>query len=198
MSIHDREHLEISDISHLYSWLERNNATSEGLWVVTHKKSSEHASVSYGDIVDTVLMFGWIDSVPGKVDEHRSKLYLSPRKKTSAWSAVNKKRVERLISQGRMRPEGQAKIDEAQKSGMWNKIDSAQNLIIPEDLEQEFATHSGSKENFVAFPPSTQRAILEWIIQAKKPETRKNRIEETAELAAQNKRANQWQKKFTS
>lgn len=138
MGIHDREHLEIEDIDELYAWLEDNSATSPGLWVVTFKKASGRTGPSYDDIVRAVLCFGWIDSVPGKVDENRSKLYLSPRKKGSAWSNANKVRIEELMKQGAIRPAGLAAVDEAKASGTWNMIDSAHNLEVPEDLSKEF------------------------------------------------------------
>lgn len=192
MGIHDREHLEIEDIDELYAWLEDNSATSPGLWVVTFKKASGRTGPSYDDIVRAVLCFGWIDSVPGKVDENRSKLYLSPRKKGSAWSNANKVRIEELMKQGAIRPAGLAAVDEAKASGTWNMIDSAHKLEVPDDLSKEFTAYPGGRENFDAFPPSTQRGILEWIIQAKTPETRAKRINTTASLAAENIRANQW------
>jgi len=44
----------------------------------------------------------------------------------------------------------------------------------------------------VTFPPSTRRAILEWIGSAKRPETHQKRIVETVQQAALNVRANQW------
>jgi uncharacterized protein YdeI (YjbR/CyaY-like superfamily) len=192
MGIHDREHLEIEQISELYEWLEENSSNSPGLWVVTHKKNSGKPAPSYDDIVRAVLCFGWIDSVPGKVDEQRTKLYLSPRKKGSAWSNSNKVRIEELLTEDSLRPAGLAAVEEAKRSGTWNKIDSAHNQEVPEDLSAEFVKYPGSKENFDAFPPSTKRAILEWIIQAKAAETRFKRINETASLAAENIRANQW------
>lgn len=45
---------------------------------------------------------------------------------------------------------------------------------------------------FMAFPPSTKRGILEWIFNAKRPATRAKRILETATLAGENIRANQY------
>jgi Bacteriocin-protection, YdeI or OmpD-Associated len=41
-------------------------------------------------------------------------------------------------------------------------------------------------------PRSVKRGILEWIVQAKRPETRAKRVAETAERASRNERANQW------
>ncbi|MEM6337583.1 MAG: YdeI/OmpD-associated family protein, partial [Bacteroidota bacterium] len=49
-----------------------------------------------------------------------------------------------------------------------------------------------ARDEWEAFPRSTRRGILEWILNAKRPATRAKRIEETARLAQQGKRANQW------
>ncbi|MER3553344.1 MAG: hypothetical protein C4331_03060, partial [Meiothermus sp.] len=78
------------------------------------------------------------------------------------------------------------------KDGSWTKLDGVERLEIPSDLEAAFNQVAGSKANFEAFPHSVKRGILEWIAQAKKPETRAKRVEETARLAGQNIRANQW------
>ncbi len=67
-------------------------------------------------------------------------------------------------------------------------------LEVPVDLEASFQAHSGSAANFHAFPISVKLGILEWIVQAKKPETRKKRLAETSSLAAKNERANQWRR----
>jgi uncharacterized protein YdeI (YjbR/CyaY-like superfamily) len=42
------------------------------------------------------------------------------------------------------------------------------------------------------FSRSVKRGILEWILNAKRPETRTKRIVETVSLAAENKKANQY------
>jgi uncharacterized protein YdeI (YjbR/CyaY-like superfamily) len=87
---------------------------------------------------------------------------------------------------------GLAKSEAAKKDGSWEKLDAVEALEIPLDLAKAFKRYVGSKANFEAFPRSVKRGILEWIAQAKKPKTRAKRIEETAELAGQNIRANQW------
>ena len=194
VGIHDREHVEISHVNELIAWLELNASASSGLWVVTHKKSSGKPAPSYDEIVRAVLCFGWIDSIPGKVDEHRSKLYVSPRKPNSAWSQPNKIRVEELVAKGEMRPAGLAVIEAAKASGSWTRIDSAQSGEIPPDLAAALTKHESSAENFAAFPAGVRKQILEWIAQAKTAPTREKRIAETAELAAQNIRANQWRR----
>jgi uncharacterized protein YdeI (YjbR/CyaY-like superfamily) len=176
------------------AWLEENHATSSGVWLVFNKKTSGLPHVSYNESVEEALCFGWVDSKPGKVDDTRSKLYFAPRKGKSGWSKPNKERVERLLEAGLMRPAGLEKIEAAKRDGSWTLLDAVENLEIPDDLKAMFARFPQSAENFAAFPRSAKRGILEWIVQAKRAETRAARVEETARLAAQNVRANQWRR----
>jgi uncharacterized protein YdeI (YjbR/CyaY-like superfamily) len=175
-------------------WLFEHHDKSTGVRLVFNKKTSGLPYLSYNDQVEEALCFGWVDSKPGKFDEHHSMLYFSPRKAKSGWSKPNKERIERLFEQGLMMPAGLAKIEAAKKDGSWEKLDGVEALEIPNDLESALATFSSATANFAAFPKSTKSGILQWIVQAKKPETRAKRIEETARLAEQNIRANQWQK----
>jgi uncharacterized protein YdeI (YjbR/CyaY-like superfamily) len=122
-------------------------------------------------------------------------LWFSPRKKGSAWSKKNKERVEQLVGAKRMHQAGLAKVKEAKQDGSWSKLDSVEALQIPRDLLKAFKSCPGSNSNFEAFPRSTKRAILEWIGNAKTEATRAKRVSETATLAAENIRANQWTRK---
>jgi uncharacterized protein YdeI (YjbR/CyaY-like superfamily) len=153
------------------------------------------AAPTYDEMVRVALCFGWIDSIPGKVDEDRSKLYFSPRKEGSGWAATNKVRIKELISSGEMTPAGLKLIDAAKADGSWNKLDGAQTQEIPKDLSTAFRKYAASKKNFEAFPPGVRKAILVWIAEAKTPATREKRVNETASLAAKNVRANQWREK---
>lgn len=176
------------------AWLQAHHATSKGVWLVFNKKTSGKPHLSYDEQVEEALCFGWVDSKPGKVDEHRSSLYFAPRKAGSGWSRPNKERVERMIAQGLMAPAGLSKIEAAKRDGSWSKLDAVESLEVPLDLAKELRRYPNAKHNFEAFPRSVKRGILEWIVQAKKPETRARRVEETARLAEQNLRANQWRK----
>ena len=91
-----------------------------------------------------------------------------------------------------MHAAGMAKMNQAIVNGTWNKLDQVESLSIPTELEQEFKKYKTSKANFDAFPNSVKRSILEWIANAKKPETKNKRVSETAKLAESNIRANQW------
>jgi uncharacterized protein YdeI (YjbR/CyaY-like superfamily) len=195
MGIQEREHVDVSNAEEFEAWLMQNHETALGVWVVTHKKASGKSAPTYDQMVRVALCWGWVDSVPGKVDELRTKLYSSPRKLGSAWSQSNKERVQQLIESGDMRPAGLAKVEQAKQNGTWNLIDSAQNAEVPADLAAAFEALEGSKEYFDAFPKGVRKQILEWISQAKTAETRDKRILETATLAQKNVRANQWRDK---
>lgn len=173
-------------------WLEENHRSEKGVWLITFKKATGKTRMVYEDAVEEALCFGWVDSKPGKLDEERSMLWFAPRKKGTGWSRSNKKRVEKLTDAGLMKPAGLAKVEGAKMDGSWNALDGVENLEIPGDLQAALDANPPASELFAAFPRSVKRAILEWINSAKKAETRVNRVEETARLAAQNIRANQW------
>ena len=69
-----------------------------------------------------------------------------------------------------------------------------ENLVEPDDLRAALDADPAARANWDAFPRSAKRGILGWISTAKKPQTRTRRVEETATLAAQNIRANQWRR----
>ena len=177
------------------SWLEVNHARSTGVWVVTFKKATGKPRVEYDEIVEEAICFGWIDSKPNKLDHERSMLWLAPRKPKSAWSAPNKERVERMLAAGLMAEAGLGMVARAKESGQWDLLNDVENLVVPDDLAAAFERHPGSLDQWNGFSRSGRRGILEWIIQAKKPETRAARIEETAKLAAVGEKANQWTRK---
>lgn len=174
------------------AWLVNNHQSSKGVWLVWHKKHTGKTELSYDDMVEEALCFGWIDSVPRKVDNHRTSLYFSPRKPKSEWSKSNKLRIEKLMSLSVIEPAGLAAIDIAKANGSWDTLNESDSLTIPADLMTVFAKYEAATSNFDAFPPSARKAILAWIYGAKTESTREKRIQLTAELANQNIRANQW------
>jgi uncharacterized protein YdeI (YjbR/CyaY-like superfamily) len=174
------------------AWLEQHHTRTEGVWLVSYKKATGKARFDYDEAVEEALCFGWVDSKGNKLDDERSMLWFAPRQSGSGWSRPNKQRIERMIEAGLMMPTGLAKIEAAKRDGSWTALDAIEALEIPPDLDRALQVNPIADRYFQAFPRSVKRAILEWIANAKKPETRARRIEETARLAAQNLRANQW------
>ena len=167
-------------------WLAANGRTERSVWLVVHRDA---AGPNLAEAVEDALCFGWIDSKTVKRDDKTTYQCFTPRNPRSTWSKVNRERVERLTAAGRMEPAGQELIDLAKRTGTWDLLADAQNLIVPADLAAALAEKPQADKHFRAFPPSARRAILEWITLAKRPETRARRIEETVAKAALNQRA---------
>jgi uncharacterized protein YdeI (YjbR/CyaY-like superfamily) len=176
------------------AWLMQHHGRSSGVWLISYKKATEKPRVEYDEAVEEALCFGWIDSKPNKLDEERSMLWFAPRNFGTGWSKLNKDRVQKMMAAGLMESAGLAKVNAAKQDGSWYALDAIEALEIPPDLTEALVTHTPAEQHFQAFPRSVKRGILEWIASAKKPKTRAKRIEETARLAADNRRANQWRK----
>jgi uncharacterized protein YdeI (YjbR/CyaY-like superfamily) len=186
----DRERVHLESAAAWRAWLEANHGRKDGIWLVTWKASSGRPHLGYEEIVEEAVAFGWIDSKGRSLDDERSMLWMSPRKAGSGWSRSNKLRIERLERDGRMAAPGRAAIERAKADGSWTLLDDVENLILPDDLAAAFEAAPGSREQWDAFSRSVRRALLEWVVQAKRPETRARRVAEIAEAAARGERAN--------
>jgi uncharacterized protein YdeI (YjbR/CyaY-like superfamily) len=184
-----------TDIREWREWLEMNHKQIDSVWLTIYHKNSAVASVTYDEAVDEALCFGWIDSKPNKRNDESYYVFFAKRNPRSNWSRVNKNKISRLIREGRMAAPGLEMVELAKKSGTWNALDEVEKLMVPEGLQVEFEVYPNAFKNWKNFPPSVKRGILEWILNAKKQETRKKRIQEAARLAEQNVRANQYRPK---
>jgi len=170
-------------------WLKKNHSNSSGVWFVYFKKHTNKPRVTYDEAVEEALCFGWIDSLPRKFDDECSKLLFTPRKPKSVWSKLNKERIEKLIAQGQMTDAGLKKIEAAKLDGSWDTLNESDSLKAPEDLAKAFNANKMAKKHFDSFSNSVKRAILQWLLSAKREETRVKRINEIIGMAEQNLRA---------
>ncbi len=173
-------------------WLTKNHKSAKAVWLIIYHKGSSTPSVYYDEAVEEALCFGWIDSIAHKRNTESKYQFFALRKPKSNWSKANRERAEKMIALGQMKPAGQAMIDLAKKNGTWTALVEVQNSVIPADLQKAFNKNKTAFKHFMAFPPSSKRIILEWILNAKKTETRSKRIDETVKLAATNIRANHY------
>jgi uncharacterized protein YdeI (YjbR/CyaY-like superfamily) len=185
------ERVNVASRAELRRWLANHHQTSPGAWVVTWKRG-RGPHVSWDEVVEELLCVGWIDSRPAKLDADRSMLLCTPRKPTSAWSAINKARVERLVAAGLMKRPGLAMVELARRTGTWAALDEVEALREPDDLTAALDARPTARQHWDGFPRSVKRGILDWIRTAKRPETRAGRVTETVTEAAAGRRANQW------
>jgi uncharacterized protein YdeI (YjbR/CyaY-like superfamily) len=174
------------------SWLKANHKTAKGVWLMFYKKKSEKKSIGYPEAVEEALCYGWIDSRKNKLDETSSIQFFSQRNPKSNWSSINKERVAKLIARKKMAISGMKMVDLAKETGTWDALIDVDNIRLPDDLVNALEENSISLKHFNAFPDSSKKIILSWILNAKTPETRHKRIAETVKLAEKNIRANHY------
>ncbi len=173
-------------------WLEKNHQSKQAVWLVYYKSSTEIASVSWSEAVDEALCFGWIDSTKKTIDKERYMQYFSRRKPDSTWSKINKEKVAKLIQNDLMTKAGFDGIETAKQNGTWLLMDDVEKLIIPEDLRIALNKNESSMEFFQSQSKSVKKAMLHWVVIAKRIEKRKKRIAEIARLAAKGIRPSQF------
>jgi uncharacterized protein YdeI (YjbR/CyaY-like superfamily) len=184
-----REIVEVPDRASWRQWLAERHEQRDSIWLIFHKQTSDGSSPSYEEAVEEALCFGWIDSTVNRLDEKRTLQLFAPRKPRGTWSASNKERVARLEREGRLAPSGIAAIELAKENGSWSALDAVERLEEPPELAAALDDNASARENWNGFSPSSRKAILWWIVSAKRPETRAKRVEQTVRMAARGLRA---------
>jgi uncharacterized protein YdeI (YjbR/CyaY-like superfamily) len=173
------------------AWLAEHHDRSDAVWLVLWRPRSGRAGLTYDEAVEEALCFGWIDGKAAGLDDERTMLRFSPRKRGSGWARSNKRRVERLLAEGLMTGAGLALIEEAKRDGSWVKLDAVEDLVVPDDLAAALAAHPGARDRWDGLPRSVRRAALLRIVEAKRPETRAKWVAETARRTARGERPGQ-------
>jgi len=179
---------EIYFINHIEwrSWLSINHDTSNGIYLILYKVESKKPSMRWEEAVQVALCFGWIDSTVKRLDHERRRQYFCPRNPKSPWSKLNKTYIENLITKKLMHQSGLIKIEDAKQDGSWKALDDVENLVIPEDLQTAFNNNNIAFKNYQTFAPSYRKSYLYWLNQAKREQTRLNRIEQIIQLCSEN------------
>jgi uncharacterized protein YdeI (YjbR/CyaY-like superfamily) len=161
------------------AWLAEHHATSTEIWLVLGKKGSGVQTVTLDEGTEEAICFGWVDSVMKRIDDRTHALRFTPRKPKSVWSQSNVDRVERMTAQGKMTPAGLALVEAAKASGQWEAATRRDMLVEPApELEAELAARRGGREGFARLPVSLKKQLIYWVAEAKRPETRRRRIDE--------------------
>jgi uncharacterized protein YdeI (YjbR/CyaY-like superfamily) len=100
--------------------------------------------------------------------------------------------VQKLIDTKQITKAGLQTIETAKQNGSWTILDEVEKLIIPKDLETELKTKVNSMDFFLSLSRSTRKAMLQWLVLAKREETRQKRIIEIVKNAEQGKKPKQF------
>ncbi|MFZ2494987.1 MAG: hypothetical protein WAW60_04425 [Candidatus Saccharimonadales bacterium] len=98
--------LEFTHREDLHTWLEQNHSSSPGIFVRVYKKVTGVPSISFEDLLEEGLCFGWSESLRLKGDEKSYLQKFTPRRTRGTTSDRNLRYTQRLIKEGRMKPEG--------------------------------------------------------------------------------------------
>jgi uncharacterized protein YdeI (YjbR/CyaY-like superfamily) len=182
MSENDLPLLTFADAASLERWLEEHGAAAAGAWFRFAKQGAPESTVSKSDAIDCALAFGWVDGQLGRLDAQFFKTRFTPRRPKSAWSQINRERVERLEETGRMRPRGQAQVDQAKADGRWAAAYPRQSEApLDADLRAALDAEPSARDLFERLDSANRFAVLYRVQQARTPEKRSAKI---AELVA--------------
>jgi uncharacterized protein YdeI (YjbR/CyaY-like superfamily) len=175
--------LYISNRKDWRKWLKENHSIVSEVWLIYYKKHTGKPRIPYDDAVEEALCFGWIDSTVKRIDDEKFCQKFTPRNLKSVWSEHNKKRVGKMIKQGKMTKYGMDKVKAAKKYGEWNKkIEVVKEFKMPSELSQILSANKKANNFFKELSPSNQKQYIEWIASAKKVETREKRTGEALRL----------------
>lgn len=148
------------------AWLATHHATKTEIWLQTCSKASGKYSLTYDEMVEECLCFGWIDGTAKKYDAESAVRRITPRRKKTFLSELNRQRIWKLQHLGLMTEAGIAPIAE--------QIGHPEEPIdMPDWISAQLASDPAVWEQFMEFPFFYRRLKIGWI-----QEPGKSRMEE--------------------
>jgi uncharacterized protein YdeI (YjbR/CyaY-like superfamily) len=175
--------LDVRSREHWRAWLAKHHASSPGIWLVRHKQHTNVTSMPYEDLVREALCFGWVDSLVKRLDDDRYAIKVTPRKPSSKWSNINRKRWNELKSARLLAAPGLSAAPTANSYAPHAPIPELPNYIA-----KAFKAELSAWQHFQALAPTYRRNFVVWIHTARRPETRERRIRESIELLSAGKK----------
>jgi uncharacterized protein YdeI (YjbR/CyaY-like superfamily) len=175
--------LDLRDCLQWRTWLTKNHASSPGIWLVFHKGHTGVKCMPYEDSVREALCFGWIDSLIKRLDDDRYARKFTPRKRTSKWSDINRKRWRELEAARLLTPAGQVAAPTDNQYAPRPAIPE-----LPPYIARALKANPKAWRSFQDMAPSHRRHYVAWIHTAVRPETREKRIAESIRLLTSGKK----------
>jgi uncharacterized protein YdeI (YjbR/CyaY-like superfamily) len=181
--------LGFADQASLEAWLEAEGGTAAGVYVKLAKKGAGVPSVTYAELVESCLCFGWIDGRANRLDDRFYLQRITPRRSRSIWSQKNVDAVEALTLAGRMRPAGLAAVDAARADGRWERAYAGSaDITVPDDLAAALQAEPAAQKEFDALDGANRYAVLWRVHTAPSEKSRNNRIAALVQMLAEGRR----------
>ena len=182
-------YLSVTDRKAWRSWLTENHASEKEVWLAFYKKHTGKATVSYMDSVKEALCFGWIDGLKRRIDDERYTHRFTPRKATSKWSPQNIRLAKDLIESGEMTEAGLMAFNQRVPYDQeLQKALSAKEIPLTAETEEGLKASPKAWNNFNKMTAGYRKQYVGWLQSAKRPETRKKRLEEAISLLEKNQK----------
>lgn len=185
---HPKDGLPIATFEDESAWsafLEREHASSKGLWVKLAKKGAGARSITYAEALEHALIWGWIDGQKGALDDAWWLQRFGPRRRRSIWSKINREKASALIEAGRMQAAGLAEVERAKADGRWDSAyDPPSRAQVTPELAAALEAAPAAKAFFAMLDSANRYAVLHRVSTAKKPETRDARIAKLVAMLA--------------
>jgi len=167
------------------AWLKRYHQRKSEIWVRRFKKAAGEPSLTYDELVEECLCFGWIDGVIKKYDEQSNVQRITPRRKKTFLSELNRQRIWKLERAGLMTPAGVAPVAD--------QIGSPDDpLEIPQWVEKQLRADPLVWKRFRGFSSYYRRLKIGWIREAgtgpKRRGEAQRRLDYLLKMTAQGKR----------
>jgi uncharacterized protein YdeI (YjbR/CyaY-like superfamily) len=181
-----RQTLYVTSREEWRAWLTKHYRSETEVWLIFYKKHTGRPRISYDHAVEEALCFGWIDSIVKRMDDEKFAQKFTPRRDGSSWSALNERRVRKLIREGRMTEAGLAKVDLVTLGDEAQAKPGEADSSLPRFVKQALVANAKAWTNFRSLSPSRRRAYVRLIMDAKQEETRQRRVREVISRLEQN------------
>lgn len=176
--------LEVKTREEWRKWLIDNSDLKKEIWLVFYKITTGKQGIGYQEALEEALCFGWIDSLIRRLDDETYARKFTVRTNWNKWSEINIRLVRKLHSEGKIRKEIELKIPaEILENGEVEKYLVRKPEIDPGSFVlEELSQYPEAFEQYKNLAPSHKKRYSDWIMSAKKTETRKKRILEAVEM----------------
>lgn len=175
----------VPDVAAWRAWLLEHHDSSQGVWLVLHKKGGSVTSLTVPEAQEEALCFGWIDGQARTRDEESYRIRMTPRRPKSVWSAINVERIARLEREGRMHEAGRAQVRAAQADGRWDiAYGGPTPAEVPADLAEAIAANTDAQAMFDVLTSTNRTALIYGVNSVKRQATRERKISEFVAMLA--------------
>ena len=177
--------LEFKSQAEWQRWLDKNHGQQDGVWLKFAKKDSGQTTLNHSEALESALCYGWIDAKANKFDDNYYVIKFCQRRPRSTWSKINRDKVEKLISEGKMKPAGLAQVEAAKADGHWDKAYLPQSAAeVPEDFTAALAKNKKAAKFFESLTKADKYSFYWRLHHAKRAETRVANIKKFVEILA--------------